>query len=183
MKNQDEMTAKMANNTYDNSRRDVLLLPLARTSGVPMGFLNYDDGRTIHINVLIMGYKGLNTYVQRRIDNILRGTNADAYSDDIVVASYMKSTNLPGCSRALHSFFKSSLCRDQVQLLKDIRENAGIPSLATTQRLLHTLSLYQERSPNSSRGPFTVTERIGILHPPTLDRITHLGHINKHRHA
>ncbi|KAI3540896.1 hypothetical protein CABS03_02268 [Colletotrichum abscissum] len=35
----------------------------------------------------IMGYKNCNAYVQRQMDNLLRGTAADSYCDDIVVAS------------------------------------------------------------------------------------------------
>ncbi|GAO15394.1 hypothetical protein UVI_02010570 [Ustilaginoidea virens] len=53
--------------------------------------VTHDGQHTFYVPIL--GYKGSNAYVQRRMDNILRGSNADAYCDDIVIASSF--TRLP----------------------------------------------------------------------------------------
>lgn len=47
--------------------------------------VTHDSQYTFHAPIL--GYKGFNSYVQRRMDSTLRGSIADAYCDDIVIAS------------------------------------------------------------------------------------------------
>ncbi|KAF7561559.1 hypothetical protein G7046_g2573 [Stylonectria norvegica] len=85
--------------------------------------------------VPIMGYKGSNAYVQRQIDNILHGTNADAYCDDIVIASVGIDQHL----RDLEEVFQRLLARNIS--IGPTKTFAGFPVAIVLGKLVDALGL------------------------------------------
>lgn len=56
-----------------------------------------------------MGYKGSNAYVQRRIDYILRYTQAKAYCDDIVIVSTTFDEHVEQLRRVLEALRQANI--------------------------------------------------------------------------
>lgn len=86
-------------------------------------------------NCAIMGFKNSNAYVQRQMDNLLEGTGADSYCDDIVASSQTFEEHIETISTLLN------LLRSRNMSIGPSKSFAGFPNAVVLGRMVDAFGM------------------------------------------